>query len=57
LIETSPSRQDICVDFSAVSKSLIWSQPGTNPGEFTSFVDEHDEISKVAIAKIEIFFT
>jgi hypothetical protein len=56
LIEPKPSRQGISVDFSAVSKSFIWLQLGTNPGELSCLLDEHDEISKAVITRIEIFF-
>jgi len=57
LIEPKPSRQGIAVDLYAVSKSFIWLQLGTNPGELSCLLDEHDEISKVVISRIEIFFT
>jgi hypothetical protein len=56
LIEPEPSKHCIRVDFFAVSKSLIWSQLGKNPGELSCVLDEQDEISKVVITKIEIFF-
>jgi hypothetical protein len=56
LIEPEPSKHGISVDLSAVSKSFIWPQPGTNPSELSCVVDEQDEISKVVITKIENFF-
>jgi hypothetical protein len=56
LNKPTPSRQGISFDFSAVSKSFIWLQLGTNPGELSCLLGEQDEISKVVISKIEIFF-
>jgi hypothetical protein len=56
LIEISPPKHGISVDLSVVSKSLISSQPGTNPSELSCVLNEQDEISKVVITRIEIFF-
>jgi hypothetical protein len=56
LNEPEQSRHGITVDLSAVFKSFIGSQLGTNPSELNCVLDEQDEISKVVITTIEIFF-